>query len=187
MSEQKRIVAVCGSPRVGGNSERLTEELLRGASEAGCTTELVRLADLSINPCDACNACLEGEECTQEDDMAALASSLDAADAWIITTPVYWWGPTAQMKAFVDRWYGLNEARFEGKKVVLIVTLGDDDISAARHTVGMLTDALDYRKTLLVDTIVAPHMMNIGDADADPAMLRRVFQTGKVLAADLNS
>ena len=43
-----RIVGIVGSPRIGGNTERLVSEALRVAEEEGAQTELVRLADKEI-------------------------------------------------------------------------------------------------------------------------------------------
>ena len=41
----------------------------------------------------------------REDDMQELYGKIFAADALILGTPVYWWGPSAQLKMFIDRWY----------------------------------------------------------------------------------
>jgi multimeric flavodoxin WrbA len=35
--------------------------------------------------------------------MAMIVEKMDASRIWVLTTPVYWWGPTAQMKTFIDR------------------------------------------------------------------------------------
>lgn len=46
------------------------------------------------------------------------------ARVWVLSTPVYWWGPTAQMKAFIDRWYSVPRDVFEGRRVILAVSSG---------------------------------------------------------------
>ena len=51
------IAAFVGSPRVGGNTETLVGEVLRGASEAGAETTQHALNKLSISPCQGCDAC----------------------------------------------------------------------------------------------------------------------------------
>ena len=63
------VLGVAGSPRRGGNSETLLDEVLRGTKEAGALTEKVVLAQLNIGPCKACNACAQTRICMQGDDM----------------------------------------------------------------------------------------------------------------------
>ena len=46
-----KILAVCCSPRSGGNTEILMKEALRGAKESGATTELLSIAKMNIKPC----------------------------------------------------------------------------------------------------------------------------------------
>jgi multimeric flavodoxin WrbA len=57
MSEKVSVLGVSGSPRRGGNTETLVDEVLRGAAEAGAATEKVVLAQADVSPCRACNAC----------------------------------------------------------------------------------------------------------------------------------
>jgi multimeric flavodoxin WrbA len=85
------------------DSETILDEVLRGAVEAGATSEKVVLSDFNVRPCRACNACSRTRVCIQDDDMAMIVEKMDASRIWVLTTPVYWWGPTAQMKTFIDR------------------------------------------------------------------------------------
>jgi multimeric flavodoxin WrbA len=59
--------------------------------------------------------------CVQKDDVPKIYRAIDAADALILATPIYWYGPTAQMKLLIDRLrpYVANR-RLEGKKAYLI-------------------------------------------------------------------
>jgi multimeric flavodoxin WrbA len=47
------ILGVVGSPRRGGNTETILDEVLRGAREAGASTEKVVLDEADIRPCRA--------------------------------------------------------------------------------------------------------------------------------------
>jgi len=47
---------VC-SPSKEGNTEILIKEALKGAEEPGAETELIRIADVKISPCDGCESC----------------------------------------------------------------------------------------------------------------------------------
>jgi multimeric flavodoxin WrbA len=118
------VLGVAGSPRRSGNSETILDEVLRGAKEAGATTTKVILAERDVKPCRACNACARSRICIQRDDMAAIVEKMGEAKVWVIATPVYWWGPTAQMKAWIDRWYGVPRDVFKGRRVILAVSSG---------------------------------------------------------------
>ncbi len=98
-----RILGVVGSPRIGGNTEHLVSEALRAAVEEGAETELLRLADKKIQPCDACNACKTTKRCTKRDDFKSVYDKMVAADGIILSSPVYFGSATPQIMALIDR------------------------------------------------------------------------------------
>ncbi len=160
-STRKKVLGIVGSPRRGGNTEVLVDEILSSAEKAGALTEKVILSELSISPCRACNSCQKGK-CVQQDDMSLVLEKMEESQVWVLGTPVYWWGPTAQFKAFLDRWYGVQNVMFEGRSVILVIPLGGS-ARYANYTVGMLTDALNYLDVNLFATILAPGMLDRGD------------------------
>lgn len=152
---RKKVLGIVGSPRRGGNTEILVDEVLLGAEKAGALTEKVILNELDISPCQSCNACQKTGKCVQKDDMPALLEQMEQSQVWVLGTPIYWWGPTAQFKAFLDRWYSVRQATFEGRCVILAIPLGGS-AHYARYTVGMLTDIVNYVGMELVATVLAP-------------------------------
>jgi multimeric flavodoxin WrbA len=174
----KRVLGIIGSPRRGGNTELLVEEVLAGAGEAGASTDKVILNELDILPCQACNGCQESSECVQQDDMSALLEQMQRSQVWVLGTPVYWWGPTAQFKAFLDRWYGVSRAVFVGRRVVLVVPLGGGG-RYARHTVGMLTDVMDYLGIELVAAVLAPGTSGRGTVRDRAGVMATARQAGR--------
>ena len=98
-----RVLGVVGSPRVGGNTERLVAEALMAKAEGGAETELVRLAGKEIKPCDACLSCRKTGECHVKDDFRPIFDKMVEADGIILASPVYFGSATPQIKAFVDR------------------------------------------------------------------------------------
>ncbi len=173
-----RVLGIVGSPRRSGNTEMLVDEVLAGAQEAGALTEKVILNELDIAPCQACNACQRTGKCAQQDDMLTVLQQMERSQVWVLGTPVYWWGPTAQFKAFVDRWYGSEgSTTFKGKRVVLAIPLGGGN-STARHTVGMLTEALTYLGAELLATVLAPGVLDPGEVRKHADVLAKARRAG---------
>jgi len=180
-ADQKRVLGIVGSPRRRGNTETLVDEVLHGAEEAGALVKKVILSELDIGPCRACDACRKTGECVQRDDMPALLEQMERSQGWVLGTPIYWWGPTAQFKAFIDRWRPAGAGHivtFKGRRVILIIPLEDTDASTARHTIGMLTDMLDYLKMELFTTVVAPGVLHRGEVREHPDVLARARRAG---------
>jgi multimeric flavodoxin WrbA len=176
---QSRVLGIVGSPRRGGNTEILVDEVLRGAREGGAIVEKVFLSDLDIAPCQACDSCEETGDCVQGDDMGQVLERMDRAQVWVLGTPVYWWGPTAQFKGFLDRWYGARRLVFRGRRAILVIPLGDSYAGTARHTTGMLDDALSYVGIEISDTVLAPGAMNAGDVRRQATVLAAARRAGR--------
>ena len=97
------VLVFLGSPRKGGNSEVLTEAMLKGVRAAGSTPEIIRLCELSLSPCISCGGCNKTGKCVVEDDMTPLYDKILATDLIILASPIFFYGITAQAKAFIDR------------------------------------------------------------------------------------
>jgi multimeric flavodoxin WrbA len=179
----KRVLGIVGSPRRRGNTDTIVDHILKGAGEAGARVEKVALRDLSIAPCEACYSCETTGRCMHKDDMESLFEKMDACGVWVLGTPVYWWGPTAQMKAFVDRWFAKSASRddrdiLSGRRVVLALPLGDTDPKTARHVVGMFKDALEYVKSDLFECVLATGAYDVGDVEKQGDVLEKARRAG---------
>ena len=98
-----KAVAVVGSPRKNGNTEILTRHTLKAMEEEGIDTELIRLAEMDVRPCTACDACKKEERCTIDDDLWPIYLKMKEADAIILASPVYFSSATPNIKALMDR------------------------------------------------------------------------------------
>jgi len=174
-----QVLGIVGSPRLGGNTDSLVDEVLAGAEEAGASTEKIILNKLNIKPCQACNSCYKTGQCAQKDDMADLLDKMLQSDLWILGTPVYWWGPTAQFKAFLDRWYHPKHQEFKGKRVILVVPLGGENERYARHTVGLLEDVFNYLNIELVETILAPGYNRRGEVRKNTDLITKAYNSAR--------
>jgi multimeric flavodoxin WrbA len=102
-SVEMKAIGIVGSPRKNGNTEILTRHTLKAIEEEGIETELITLAGLNIQPCNACMACAKKEGCSIDDDVFPIYQKMKAADAIILASPVYYGSATALMKALMER------------------------------------------------------------------------------------
>jgi len=137
-----KIVAVHGSARRGGNTDILLERAIAGARGEGAEVRLVRAVELKIAGCRGCDGCKQTGRCVQKDDMQGIYDEFLAAGGYIFATPIYGWGPSGQIKLFLDRLYAIvgplqRRDRKDRKYAVLITAFGSTDPSTADETVGM--------------------------------------------------
>jgi multimeric flavodoxin WrbA len=151
----KKVLILNGSPRPGGNTSVLAEQVKKGAEEKGATAEIIYLHGLDINPCDACDMCQDVAEidCVVEDDMHTLYPKVREADAIVYASPIYWFTVSAQTKLFMDRCYGMGgdgdgveNHTLAGKKIgVVLVYEGDDPFdSGAINAIRTSQDMFNY-------------------------------------------
>ena len=181
-----RVLGIVGSPRKGGNTHVLVSELLGAAADAGAETCEVLLGGLTIRECDGCHACWAGKYCPKADDMDILYDQLAAADAIVFGTPVYWYGPTALMKAFLDRFVYFNceanRPKVRGKRAGLVVPLEESDPTAADGVVTMFERSLAYLEMELAGRVIAPGVTKRGEVKACGEAMARARELGRRLA-----
>ncbi len=111
-----KIFAVNGSPTMQqGMTHALLEPFFEGAKEAGAEVDYVFLQKQKIGYCLGCYKCWlkHAGECIQKDDMAGLLERLNGCDVFVIGTPLYYDGMTAQTKTFIDRTLPMLDPYFE--------------------------------------------------------------------------
>ncbi len=176
--KKERILGIVGSPRRGGNTETLIDEVLAGAKEAGAEVSKIILNDLTIGYCQACNSCAKNGKCKYDDDMTKINEEMSKSTIFVFGTPVYYWGPTGIFKTFHDRLLATSrQGIIKSKKAILVVPLGGS-ASIARHTVGMLEDALNYQNVDLVAKIVSPSTMEVKDLKQKKDILKQAYKAG---------
>lgn len=116
----KKILILVGSPRKGGNTDLLSNELIRGAEENGCETEKIYIKDKKIMGCLGCGACQKnGAICVQKDNMTEIYEKMIESNVIVFASPVYFYSWTSQMKAVVDRTFAI-ESKLMNKTFYLI-------------------------------------------------------------------
>ena len=101
------VIVISASPNEDGLTAACAAAAVEGAQLGGAEAEEVRLNDLEIGMCQACDngwgPCLEEHTCQEEDDFQALHARVLDADACVLVTPVYWHEMSESAKVFTDR------------------------------------------------------------------------------------
>ena len=100
------VVAVNGSARgEKGVTHTLMQALVKGLWAGGASVETFQVRGLKVAPCLACLDCMHKTpgRCAQRDDMDRIYPLLQESDMVIWASPVYTDGPSAQIKAVMDR------------------------------------------------------------------------------------
>jgi len=98
------VLGLMGSPRRQGNTDLLLTAFLDGAQAQGAEVLKVDVAFKNIAPCQECRFCEQHGFCRQhDDDMREIYHLLRRADVVALATPIFFYGPSAQLKALIDR------------------------------------------------------------------------------------
>ena len=80
----KKVLILSGSPRIGGNSDILCDEFMKGAIESGNDVEKINVSKKKIDYCKACYYCQKsGGECIIKDDMAEILQKIIDSDVLV--------------------------------------------------------------------------------------------------------
>jgi hypothetical protein len=104
----KKILAVNSSPRKGGNTDVMLDELLKACTDNGAVVEKLYLDDLNIKPCSGCRACRKVDIktiCAVKDYMTEfMYEKMYAADGIVVGFPIYTARENSILATFMDRW-----------------------------------------------------------------------------------
>jgi multimeric flavodoxin WrbA len=185
-----RVLAIAGSPRRHGNSDALLAACADGARAAGAEVDLLVVSEAGIAPCTGCNRCFGDGRCVVMDGMQEVYPRIDAADAIVVATPVFFATVPAVLKALYDRcqpyWarrYVLHQPVVRRRPAGLLVVGGGGDpygkdcaIAPTRSVFAVL--GLDYLHEVQVRAD-AP-----GDALAQTDAIAGAREVGDALARE---
>jgi len=123
------------------------DEILKGARAKGHDAEKVHLYDYEILPCRDCRGCKReksGYTCILLDAMSEIYAKLESADLIIFGTPIYWYGPTAKMKLFIDRLRPYIASRKLAGRKGLIVSPSEEGAACCGPLLQMFAMSFEY-------------------------------------------
>ncbi len=189
-----KVLGIAGSPRRGGNTDLLLNEVMRGAASKGAEVKTIILKNLKIAPCQHCDACLETGRCKVKDDMQMVYQELEAADRIVLASPIHFMTVTAYMKAMIDR----CQALWARKYVLKIPPLGDRRgrkglfIAVGGRTVANLFEPALATVKALFNTLDITYAGDLlfrrvdekGAVTKHPDALKQAFLAGQKLVED---
>ncbi|GMX62800.1 NAD(P)H-dependent oxidoreductase [Paenibacillus elgii] len=128
----KKVLIVQGNPVEHSYGWALGDSYAEGAAAAGAEVRMIRLAELDFNPN------LSGgykNKLPLEDDLVKAQESIRWAEHLVFTYPIWWGGPPALLKGFLDRVFlpgyafkykkgsSLPDQLLKGRTARLIVTM----------------------------------------------------------------
>ena len=121
MGESRNMLVLVGSPRREGNSAALAAAVQRRAEQEGSTVRLRFIDDYITSFLRDCRTCRQADgQCSIEDRFRTLFfDDFLPADGVIICSPVYWYGLSAQVKAFFDRTFCYYAASYPDSAKVI--------------------------------------------------------------------
>ncbi len=188
------VLTLLGSPRPKGNTAAVLSWVEDELAGLGHRVEHIDLARLKINGCLGCAKCREHPDrpaCVQEDDAGPLLDKMIKAEAVVFASPLYFWGFSAQMKAFLDRGYSLvvdygrpgHASLVEGQRQALLVTAADEYENNGEEIVTSFRRIADYAKArpvgeLFVGGCTTPDRLSPEVRDRARDLARRLVEQG---------
>ncbi len=123
-----KVLAINGSPRKGGNTSQLIDELFKVLQSEGIETEAIQVGGELIRGCNACYVCKKKQDkkCHNDDDIInPIIEKMIDADGIILASPTYFANVSSELKAVIDRTGVVNRANdfmFQRKVGAAIVT-----------------------------------------------------------------
>jgi multimeric flavodoxin WrbA len=188
----KKILVLSGSPKKNGNTETLVRWFSEGARLKGAEVEIVRTASLKYKStgCASCRTCqkLEEYECIIDDEVRPVLARMAKVDVIVMATPLYFFGPSAQLKLVFDRMFSLykwdNDAGtmqtpLKGKTLVLIASAFEDvglDTLAKPFALTAEYTGMKFKLLLVPNAGVSGHIKN------NTHIRKRAIALGKKIA-----
>lgn len=151
-----KILLISGSPHKAGTTSVLIKAFSKGAESAGHEVYHFNAGEKEVHPCIACEKCHSAvSACVFRDAFDEIRDMLIEADAVVFASPIYYYGLTAQLKAVIDRFYGIDEQLRTAKKTALLLACGDNTMESAECAASPFYGMVDYLGWEIADVIAA--------------------------------
>jgi len=187
-----KVLGIYGSPRAQGNSDLLLDQALEGARSAGGETDSIYVRDLKIAGCRECGGCNRTGKCVVQDDMQKVYPKIQEAGIIILSSPIFFYGLSSQVKTLIDRCQALWSARMlqktekqrkthergRGYLIAVGATRGKNLFDGVQLTARYFFDALDMSYE---GGIFFRRVEGKGAIAEQPEALKQAFEFGRSL------
>lgn len=189
----KKWIAIIGSPRKGKNTDALVDYIIEGLGERDISVDKYYLNSRDISTCTGCECCMKLGKCIINNDVTEIIDEMYKADGYIIASPSYNYNVTAQMKAFMDRTFCLNDyisgwkSRLSpGKKAIVAGVCRGKTKEAMGFTTECMRRLLEELGVGVIDTIECFNTKEnpvYSNSEAQEAVIKAVINN-KVLISE---
>lgn len=189
-----KVLGVVGSSRKNGNTAYLVQQALYSIESKEIETDLIFLGDYNFRGCIGCEGCKDTCKCVIMDDMQKLYPLIRDSDAIVLGSPTYFYNITADMKAFIERfycfqvfaeddrsvWSSVNEALGQKYAVVISICEQNDekDMGFTAEAMSKPLEGLGYR---VVETVKILKLFKRQDALQNQNALNQVKRAAEKL------
>jgi multimeric flavodoxin WrbA len=185
-----RALGIYGSPRKAGNSDILLDNALKGIHDQGAVVTRIYVRDLRISGCIECGGCEKTGICIVQDDMQGVYPLFDETDVIILSSPIFFYGLSSQLKALVDRGQAMwsrerlrvaapKKEKYRGRGYLIAVgaTRGEKMFQGAQMVAKYFFNALNmrYEGGLFLHGIEEK-----GAVRERPEALKKAYNLGKI-------
>lgn len=183
-------MVLCGSPRSGGSTDVIVQWAAEGARQAGATVEIIDVTKLTYKSygCTACMGCQRSKKfaCVIPDEATPVLARIPENDILVFATPLYFFGPSAQLKVFTDRMYSLF--KFDRASGIIRHNLGHMKCAvistAGSNEFGSLTRLFDVFASFLgaqVQSLLIPFVRDTDTLRSSAAVRQKAIVFGAKL------
>ena len=177
-----KVLVITTSLRAKSNSDRLAEELIRGAKDAGHEVEQISLKGKEIRFCIGCLSCQKTQKCVLKDDVVRIAEKVKEAETLVFVTPIYYYEMSGQMKTLLDRMNPLYPSDYKFRKVYMLSVAAEDEDYVPEKAVSGLQGWVDcFEKAELAGTLFCGGISDPNEATGRSVELDEAYQFGKQL------
>jgi multimeric flavodoxin WrbA len=153
------------SPLRDGNSATLAQVFAEGLRDAGHESEIVVANDILSSFLKDCRSCRRPDgSCSIDDGFnSAFFESFLPAQGFVAASPVYWYGMSAQLKAFFDRMFcyvaashpssSSVVARMQDKRIGLLLSSEETCPTVSAGIVQQIQEYSRYTRSTFVGTV----------------------------------
>ncbi|MEM9628928.1 MAG: flavodoxin family protein [Pseudomonadota bacterium] len=175
-----KALILSSSPRRDGNSACLAGMAAEGLEDAGHRATLLQSADVLAAFLRDCRSCRNSKgECSIDDGYRDLFfDHFLPADGLIVATPIYWYGMSAQLKAFFDRMFcyvavshprsSSTVAAMQGKRLGLVLSSEETFPSVSAAIIHQIQEYSRYTGSTFVGVVHSYGNVR-GEVSRDPS------------------